>query len=498
MAEYLSRAMAFAQDAAKLSLRLSEGLVENALEFGLDTPGSFYDNAEFKLSLVRQELSSASDKDKVTALKRLLAAIAKGHDVSEYFADVVKNVASGNLELRRLVYIYLLRYAEQEQDLALLSINTFQRDLTDQNQVIRAMALRVMSSIRVPVISSIVMLAVRKSAADGSPHVRKTAAFAARKLVRLDPGLREELTGVVSGMLGESSPLAVGAVIQAFQAVCPEKTELVHGQFRRWCGMVVDLDEWGQVELIKLLTRYARTQFEQPQDGKQQLDPDHMLLLRALQPLLQSRNSAVVLAAVSAHYHLAPARMLDALGKPLVRLLRSSREAGYVALSNILLVARRRPQAFKDHVRSFFIAAGDARFARRLKLQVLEALVSRDTVNTLVPELASYAKSPRADISIGAVGVIVACARAVRETSLDCFRSLLLMLDDARPAVADAAMQAVGVLLCDGTVRDAPARQGSATLYDILCFLARKLERLTGEVARATVFALVSRFLESR
>ncbi|KAJ1930651.1 AP-3 complex subunit beta, partial [Linderina macrospora] len=344
MAEYLSRAMAFAQGAAKLSLRFSEGLVENALEFGLDTPGSFYDNAEFKLSQVRQELASASDKDKLTALKRLLAAIGKGHDVSEFFADVVKNVASGNLELRRLVYIYLLRYAEQEQDLALLSINTFQRDLADQNQVIRAMALRVMSSIRVPVISSIVMLAVRKCAADPSPHVRKTAAFAVLKLMRLDPGLREELCTVVAGMLGESSPLAVGAVIQAFQAVCPEKTELVHGQFRRWCQMVVDLDSWGQVELVKLLTRYARTQFENPagvvtqltaaqalaEDSQQfygepqahgaskRLDPDHAVLLRALHPLLQSRNSAVVMAAVSAHYHLAPDDMLDVVGRPLV------------------------------------------------------------------------------------------------------------------------------------------------------------------------------------
>ncbi|KAJ2170565.1 AP-3 complex subunit beta, partial [Coemansia sp. RSA 551] len=91
MAEYLSRAMAFAQDAAKLSVRLSEGLVDNALEFGLDTPGSFYDNAEYKLGQVRTELNSGTEKEKLTAMKRLLACVAKGHDVSEYFADVVKN-----------------------------------------------------------------------------------------------------------------------------------------------------------------------------------------------------------------------------------------------------------------------------------------------------------------------------------------------------------------------------------------------------------------------
>ena len=102
--------------------------------------------------------------------------------MSEFFASVVKNVASSNLEIRKLVYIYLLRYAEAEPDLALLSINTFQKDLSDPNPLIRAMALRVLSGIQVPMIGSIVMLAIKKCAADISPYVRKAAALAIPKL----------------------------------------------------------------------------------------------------------------------------------------------------------------------------------------------------------------------------------------------------------------------------------------------------------------------------
>ena len=108
----------------------------------------------------------------------MLKLISKGRNVSEYFAQVVKNVASHNLEIRKLVYIYLLRYAEQEPDLALLSINTFQKDLTDANPLIRAMALRVLSGINVPMVGNIVILAVKKCATDPSPYVRKAAAFA--------------------------------------------------------------------------------------------------------------------------------------------------------------------------------------------------------------------------------------------------------------------------------------------------------------------------------
>ena len=57
--------------------------------------------------------------------------ISKGRDVSSLFPNVVKNVVCANLQVKRLVYLYLTHYAEFEQDLALLSISTFQKDLND-------------------------------------------------------------------------------------------------------------------------------------------------------------------------------------------------------------------------------------------------------------------------------------------------------------------------------------------------------------------------------
>lgn len=55
------------------------------------------------------------------------------------FSAVVKNVASENIELKKLVYVYLMRYAEEKQDLALLFISIFQWTLKDPNQFINVM-----------------------------------------------------------------------------------------------------------------------------------------------------------------------------------------------------------------------------------------------------------------------------------------------------------------------------------------------------------------------
>lgn len=50
----------------------------------------------------------------------------------------------------------------------------------------------------------------------------------------------------------------------AFEEVCPERTDLIHKNYRKLCNLLVDVDEWGQVIIINMLTRYARTQFVDP------------------------------------------------------------------------------------------------------------------------------------------------------------------------------------------------------------------------------------------
>lgn len=112
-------------------------------------------------------------------MKLLLAMLSKGRDIPEFFPDVVKNVVVKSIEVKKMVYIYLVHYADFNptcREIALLSINSFQKDLAGSNQLIRGLALRVMTSIRVGDIIQIQLLAVRKCASDSSPYVRKCAA----------------------------------------------------------------------------------------------------------------------------------------------------------------------------------------------------------------------------------------------------------------------------------------------------------------------------------
>jgi len=54
-----------------------------------------------------------------------------GKDVSTLFTDVVNCIQTDNLELKKLVYLYIINYAKTQPDLALLAVNTFVKDAND-------------------------------------------------------------------------------------------------------------------------------------------------------------------------------------------------------------------------------------------------------------------------------------------------------------------------------------------------------------------------------
>lgn len=201
------------------------------------------------------------------AMKRLMAMVTIGRDVSSFFPDVVKNVVVESAEVKKLVYMYLIHYAEQNQELALLSINTFQKDLVSPSQRVRGNAMKAMSSIRIPVAIPLVILALKAAVKDSSSYVRRAAAAAIPKVFAVDPDQHELLLELIQELLTNNEPLVLGSTIFAFNAVCPDRLDMLHAHFRKICHLLADFDEWGQIITLELLLRYGRTQFLAPPRG---------------------------------------------------------------------------------------------------------------------------------------------------------------------------------------------------------------------------------------
>ena len=203
-------------------------------------------------------------------MKWLLAMLSKGRDVSEFFPDVVKNVVVKSIEVKKMVYLYLVHYADYDavcREISLLSINSFQKDMSGSNPLIRGLALRVMTSIRVADLIQLQLLAVRKCASDSSPYVRKCAATALTKIYALDTEQLPHLKQLITQLLKDSQTMVLGSVIAAFNEICPTSYEIIHKAYRKLCHLLADLDEWTQIITLEVMCRYIRNQFTDPAPG---------------------------------------------------------------------------------------------------------------------------------------------------------------------------------------------------------------------------------------
>ncbi len=86
-----------------------------------------------KVHELRSELigEKGTEKNPTTrvkvALKKIIANMSMGYDMSSLFAEVVSCLTTPNLEIKKMVYLFMICYGKQQGELALLAVNSFLR-----------------------------------------------------------------------------------------------------------------------------------------------------------------------------------------------------------------------------------------------------------------------------------------------------------------------------------------------------------------------------------
>nr|DBA23498.1 TPA: hypothetical protein GDO54_014409 [Pyxicephalus adspersus] len=301
----------------------------------------------------------------------------------------------------------------------------------------------------------------------------------------------------------------------AFEEVCPDRIDLIHKNYRKLCNLLVDVEEWGQVVIIHMLTRYARTQFVSPwkedecldensakafyesdeenendNDDKQKrpytMDPDHRLLLRNTKPLLQSRNAAVVMAVAQLYWHLAPKTETSLIAKSLVRLLRSHREVQYIVLQNIATMSIQRKGLFDPFLKSFYIRSTDPTMIKTLKLEIMTNLANEDNVSTLLREFQTYVKSQDKQFAAATIQAIGRCATNIPAVTDTCLNGLVYLLSKRDDVVVAESVVVIKNLLQTQTAHHS----------EIIKHMAKLLGKITVPVARASILWLIGEYCE--
>ncbi|KAI3644770.1 hypothetical protein MP228_010934 [Amoeboaphelidium protococcarum] len=384
---------------------------------------------------LKNELNGDTKYIRKDAVKKVIASMTIGKDVSMLFADVVKNMQTDDLELKKLVYLYLINYAKSQPELVILAINTFVKDCDDINPLIRAMAIRTMGCLKVQKMLDYMCEPLKKALKDDHPYVRKTAALCVVKLYDLSPSVAQEngFIQILQDMLADQNPTVIANAVAAIVEIHQTSSQNADGSrhdvlqinaslLNKLLTALNECTEWGQIYIMEALCMYV------PQSSQEA----EQVVERVL-PRLQHVNSSVVLNAVKLMINYMQFIKKDdvlrsltkKLSPPLVTLLSNPPEIQYVILKNIDLIVQRYPEVLSENISVFFCKYNDTPYVKLEKLKVIIRLVGPHNVDAVLGELKEYAKEVDVDFVRTSIQAIGSCAIKIDTAAERCVNALV-------------------------------------------------------------------------
>ncbi|XP_009886751.1 PREDICTED: AP-4 complex subunit beta-1 [Charadrius vociferus] len=198
---------------------------------------------------------------------------------------------------------------------------------------------------------------------------------------------------------------------------------------------MVDLDQWGQSEVLTFLLRYR------PRSEEELFD-----ILNLLDGYLKSSSPSVVMAAtklflvLAREYPHVQADVLVRVKGPLLSACTSeSRELCFTALCHVRQILGSLPGHFSSHYKKFFCSYSEPHYIKCQKMEVLCELVNDENVQQVLEELKGYCTDVSAELAQGAIFAIGNIARTYTE---QCVGILTELLGLQQAPITSAVVQA--------------------------------------------------------
>ncbi|KAL3743021.1 hypothetical protein ACJRO7_018344 [Eucalyptus globulus] len=438
---------------------------------------------------LKEELNSQYKDKRKDAVKKVIAAMTVGKDVSSLFTDVVNCMQTENLELKKLVYLYLINYAKSQPDLAILAVNTFVKDSQDPNPLIRALAVRTMGCIRVDKITEYLCDPLQRCLKDDDPYVRKTAAICVAKLYDINAELVEDRGFLESlkDLISDNNPMVVANAVAALAEIQENSNrpvfEITSHTLSKLLTALNECTEWGQVFILDALSKYKAADAREAEN-----------IVERVTPRLQHANCAVVLSAVKMilqQMELITStdvvrNLCKKMAPPLVTLLSAEPEIQYVALRNINLIVQRRPTILAHEIKVFFCKYNDPIYVKMEKLEIMIKLASDRNIDQVLLEFKEYATEVDVDFVRKAVRAIGRCAIKLERAAERCISVLLELIKIKVNYVVQEAIIVIKDIF----------RRYPNTYESIIATLCESLDTLDEPEAKASMIWIIGEYAE--
>ena len=379
-----------------------------------------------------EDLNSMKVDRQKSAIKKIISAMTIGRDVSKLFPNVVKCIITPDLELKKLVYLYIINYARVKPLETLLAVNALKRDASDfnGNPLTRAIAVRTMGCLGVEEIMQFLCDPLKDALNDKDPYVRKTGALCVAKIYDINSQLAEDQFGFVERiqeMLGEETNAMVlanciSALIEISTTKGKDILNIDWSKCKHLMNALHENNEWTQIYLLEGISRYSPTKQDEINE-----------MIERIIPCVSHSNAGVVLSVIKILI-----KLLDLVENPetirsvckkitpsLVTLLSSEPEIQYVALKNINILIQKRPIIFEKDIKIFFSSFTEPLYNKLEKLEIIYKLVSMNNIDIVLNELKEYASDVDVQFVRRSVKLIGQCAIKLEKAAQRCVETLV-------------------------------------------------------------------------
>ncbi|GAB1226762.1 hypothetical protein ENUP19_0304G0060, partial [Entamoeba nuttalli] len=133
---------------------------------------------------LQSAISSRNIDETKSVIQNIIIQSTRGVDMSPLFADVIMACETDDIELKKMVYMYLCTYSEKYPELSILCVNTFYKDCRDSNPIVRGLAIRCMSNFEVDTVREHLYDEIDRLMDDNNTYVRRCSLMALGKVFK--------------------------------------------------------------------------------------------------------------------------------------------------------------------------------------------------------------------------------------------------------------------------------------------------------------------------
>ncbi|KAH0789492.1 Adaptin N terminal region family protein [Histomonas meleagridis] len=409
----------------------------------------FEGKAKGEIITLRDNLDSNDPTSRKNAARRVVNLMRSGENVSCLFSSMLRCVQTDDIQLKKLVYLYLVTYSGSEPEQSIMVVNTFIKDSEDNNPIIRALAVRSMCRIKVDSVAEYMIIPLKKCLEDKNAYVRKTAAIAVAKLYDVIPESVEnsELLSLLQKLLYDENPMVVANTSVALLEINEKRSTPIFQFTEETISPIISAttqcSEWMTALLLDAMSKYVPTTSEEAN-----------FLIDRLIPFLKHSNSSVVIGSFRCIYSYLEIskrnvnELFQQIIPPFITLISSeSVEIQFVVLRTLTTFVTKYPHILANEVRTFFCKYNDPSFIRMEKLEIILIICTARNVGLILEELEEYCNSVDVQFVKKTIRIIGKIAIKIPASSRKCIDILMKLVDNKADYAIEQSIVVISNLL---------------------------------------------------